>query len=381
MVIGAIALLAAGILAYVFLDGIADDVGVIGPEDEAAPTAETITATSVDTDETAPEAAPAEPPPVEPIPPYVEATFDGKNLVVAGTVADDGLVQQLDSTTQLIYAPFATSDVQVDPQLDSPEWLAAAPNAVALLQTVSSSSLVVSEGRIRVSGQAASAEDAAQFEAYLRATGLPVEITDMEITNLRDAVYVIAATDGTIALSGALPSEEIRTALAETAAAVYGTENVFDASTVDETVATALWMYTPEALIATLSAFPSFEVRLDGREFSASLGGGAVFDSGSVAITPEFAQILNFGVVVLAREPAMTITIEGHTDSQGADEYNLALSQERADAVAAYFSQAGIDASRITAVGRGEQSPIASNDTPEGRAINRRVDFSLQTNN
>ena len=193
----------------------------------------------------------------------MQATFDGRELILGGTVGDPQLVEQVDQAAQLIYAPFVQSEIQVDPALDSPPWLAGAAQAIGLLQTISSGTLTVSEGTITVEGQAASAEDAANLETYLSATGLPVEVRAIEITDLRDAVYVIAGSDGQLALSGALPNEEIRMGLVEAGKALYGEENVFDASTVDPTVSPGLWMYTPGPLIATLATFPTFEVRLD----------------------------------------------------------------------------------------------------------------------
>ena len=377
--LGAVVLFLAGVGAYLLIGDDGERSALGGDVEPQAPAAEPTTTTPAEGDQVASSALTVAPTAAAPVPPYVAATFDGKNLTLSGAVADSGLVEQLDQTTQLIYGPFVSSDIGLDPQLDSPEWLTASPQAVAMLQTISSGSLVLSEGRFTVSGQAASAEDAATLESYLTATGLPVDIGGVKITDLREAVYVIAGSDGSIALSGALPNEEIRTGLANAAAAVYGPDNVFDASTVDPTVTSALWMHTPDALIATLAAFPTFEVRLDGPDFTASLSGGSVFGSNSIEIGPEFAQVLNFGIVVLARDPSMTIDIEGHTDSDGDAAYNLELSQQRADAVAAYFAAAGIDPSRITAVGRGEESPAAPNDTPEGRALNRRVEFSLQS--
>ncbi|MCP4807815.1 MAG: OmpA family protein [Proteobacteria bacterium] len=72
------------------------------------------------------------------------------------------------------------------------------------------------------------------------------------------------------------------------------------------------------------------------------------------------------------------LRIEGHTDAQGTDLGNLKLSQERADAVARYLIQSGVAPDRIYAVGFGEDFPIADNDTPEGRAANRRVGFFIE---
>ena len=73
--------------------------------------------------------------------------------------------------------------------------------------------------------------------------------------------------------------------------------------------------------------------------------------------------------------PDSTIVVEGHTDSQGADNTNLGLSQERADSVREYFiANLALPSSRVSAIGYGKTSPIANNDTSEGRAQNPRSD-------
>ena len=81
---------------------------------------------------------------------------------------------------------------------------------------------------------------------------------------------------------------------------------------------------------------------------------------------------------VAANCPEASISIEGHTDSQGPDVYNQDLSERRASAVVDYLVSQGIDATRLSAVGYGETNPIADNETREGRAINRRIEFSVQ---
>ncbi len=85
--------------------------------------------------------------------------------------------------------------------------------------------------------------------------------------------------------------------------------------------------------------------------------------------------ILNTVVQVLHDYPHITVEVQGHTDSRGADAYNLRLSQSRADAVRDYLVQHGIDPARLTSRGYGETRPIESNRTAEGRADNRRVEF------
>lgn len=78
-----------------------------------------------------------------------------------------------------------------------------------------------------------------------------------------------------------------------------------------------------------------------------------------------------------AAQPGINLEIGGHTDAKGSDSYNLDLSQRRADAVKAYLVSKGAAADRIAAKGYGETRPISSNDSPEGRADNRRVEFRV----
>jgi outer membrane protein OmpA-like peptidoglycan-associated protein len=74
----------------------------------------------------------------------------------------------------------------------------------------------------------------------------------------------------------------------------------------------------------------------------------------------------------------MKVLVEGHTDSIGTEEYNLTLSQKRAQAVSDFLISQDVDASRLSAEGYGESRPVADNDTDEGRQKNRRVDLVIQ---
>jgi outer membrane protein OmpA-like peptidoglycan-associated protein len=91
-------------------------------------------------------------------------------------------------------------------------------------------------------------------------------------------------------------------------------------------------------------------------------------------------QNLNKLVTALNDYPNTNIEIQGHTDSRGTDEYNMGLSQRRANAVRDYLVAQGISASRLTTRGFGESAPAYSNDTPEGMAQNRRVEFLITAN-
>lgn len=82
-------------------------------------------------------------------------------------------------------------------------------------------------------------------------------------------------------------------------------------------------------------------------------------------------------ISMMEKSPTMKVEIGGHTDSLGPDEYNQLLSQRRADAVKRYLERLGVDPSRISAVGYGESRPVASNDSQEGRRLNRRTEFTI----
>jgi len=96
------------------------------------------------------------------------------------------------------------------------------------------------------------------------------------------------------------------------------------------------------------------------------------FETAKSTILPESYPALDSVVYIMLAYPTLNALVEGHTDNVGDDEENLALSQERANAVMKYLTDKKVDASRLNAVGYGETQPIKSNKTPEGQALNRR---------
>ncbi|HEY8519899.1 MAG TPA: OmpA family protein [Gammaproteobacteria bacterium] len=104
---------------------------------------------------------------------------------------------------------------------------------------------------------------------------------------------------------------------------------------------------------------------------------GVTFEFNSAQLTPEATETLLEVAEALRGEPDLRAEIAGHTDSSGADDYNLRLSQQRADAVLTFLANQGIDRSRLVARGYGETQPVADNSTEAGRARNRRVEFRV----
>jgi outer membrane protein OmpA-like peptidoglycan-associated protein len=105
---------------------------------------------------------------------------------------------------------------------------------------------------------------------------------------------------------------------------------------------------------------------------------GVLFETGGNQLSGAAQTRLDTVAQALAAYPDRNIVIEGHTDATGSDAANQDLSQRRADAVRSYLESRGVPAERMRAVGRGESAPIASNESTEGRANNRRVEVIVE---
>lgn len=102
---------------------------------------------------------------------------------------------------------------------------------------------------------------------------------------------------------------------------------------------------------------------------------GIRFDVGRATLRPESMGVVNEIFNMLSEHPEIKVSIEGHTDSDGDSEVNQKLSEERADAVMNQLLSMGISEDRLVSRGFGESKPLVANDTPEGKAANRRVEF------
>ena len=113
--------------------------------------------------------------------------------------------------------------------------------------------------------------------------------------------------------------------------------------------------------------------------FSDLLAKGKIrFESGRATIDPDSAGLLDRLIETALRCPSANIEIAGHTDADGEDGFNQALSEKRAQAVTDFLVKAGLPAERFTAMGYGSTQPVAGNDTDEGKAQNRRIDFVVR---
>lgn len=119
------------------------------------------------------------------------------------------------------------------------------------------------------------------------------------------------------------------------------------------------------------------DVVRNGDNITLNMPGNVTFAFDKADIQPQFQPVLDNVASTLQQYNQTVIEVAGHTDSVGSDQYNQQLSQRRAEAVANYLGSRGIMRDRMITVGAGETRPIATNDTEEGRAANRRVEITL----
>ena len=129
-----------------------------------------------------------------------------------------------------------------------------------------------------------------------------------------------------------------------------------------------------------LQQIPGVEVtRPAENEIAVRLTNDILFDFNSFALRPESRDTLRELANNFRQYPDEEISVEGHTDNVGSDDYNQRLSEQRAGSVRDYLVDQGVPDGRVTATGFGKTEPKASNDTPEGRQLNRRVEIHIRS--
>lgn len=132
-----------------------------------------------------------------------------------------------------------------------------------------------------------------------------------------------------------------------------------------------------EAELRRRMAGTGVDVVRQGDNITLNMPGNITFAFDSSNLSPQFYPVLDNVASTLTQYNQTMIEVAGHTDNVGTDQYNQALSERRANAVAAYLTGKGVMQQRMMVVGAGETHPIASNDTEAGRAQNRRVEITI----
>jgi outer membrane protein OmpA-like peptidoglycan-associated protein len=137
------------------------------------------------------------------------------------------------------------------------------------------------------------------------------------------------------------------------------------------------YMDAQERKLRQQTAGTGVEVIRNGDQLTLRMPSGITFATNESAVQPQFQPVLNDVASVLAEYPKTYVDVMGHTDADGTEVYNQALSERRAQSVAGYLSGRGVQSARLAAKGYGEMQPIASNETPDGKQANRRVEIKL----
>lgn len=137
------------------------------------------------------------------------------------------------------------------------------------------------------------------------------------------------------------------------------------------------YMDTQEAKLRKQLRGSGVSIEREGNNINLIMPGNITFSSGSANIEQSFLSVLDSVVLVLKEFDKTLVVVAGHTDSSGSDTLNQRLSEGRAQSVSTHLNTAGVIADRIEVIGFGETQPVASNDTPAGKELNRRVEITL----
>lgn len=137
------------------------------------------------------------------------------------------------------------------------------------------------------------------------------------------------------------------------------------------------YMDEQEKKLREQTAGTGVDVVRQGDELLLNMPSGVTFDTSSATVKPEFQGTLDQVASTLSQYDQTFIDVYGHTDSTGNDAINVPLSQNRAQSVANYLTLRGVQSARIGTQGFAATRPVASNDTPEGRQANRRVEIKI----
>ncbi len=369
------------------LDGVRtvvfDDVTAGGPTTTQAPSSVTSTQAPPPTTEPPPQTTTTEAPPAStttttaaPQVAFVEATLQNGLFTLRGVVPDEETATALVTAANVAYAPFVTNELAIDPNVQPNPLLAAAPVGIGLIPMITEGTVRVESDGVELSGVSPQAEYSAAFEQTIAAVFGTANVTsDIAVTNLAPPLFDATRTAGRLVLSGNIPSERFREIVVGGAVAAYGAENVEDQMVVQDGLYESFWMYTMPGVFQLFAPFPDYNIHVENAITTGAMQNGANFAYGSAELSEQTQAVLTVAVALLSRDRSLGLRVEGHTDSDGSSSFNQGLSERRAGNAAAFVIAAGIDPSRVLAVGFGEEQPIATNATAEGRAQNRRVEF------
>ena len=249
---------------------------------------------------------------------------------------------------------------------------------------------------------------------------LPVN-TDLSIAQLPEPDFSASSQDGTIVLAGTMPNAETIDGIVDAAQRLHANSRVISTMRIAD-VAGSMWLDSIPGLLDVVTRLDPWsidvaddtlaitglgadqdliasigllaeevaadeltvvvDVALDpgaiASQLTGLLAGTVLFVEGEAVLTDEARSLLDSAIDIIGGDEGTAFIVAGHTDNQGESAANKLLSQQRAEAVVSYLVSGGVEAVRLTAIGYGDEQPLASNATEEGRAQNRRIEFVIR---
>ena len=373
----------------------------------------------------------APPPPPAPSPPpgkavEIRVEADRGLAIVSGSVRDARDAAGILAAVIASYGPTAVTDelaVRVD--VGPAPWLPEAAEALREIGPLRDGTVDIDQSGVLIEGIVGTEAARDAIIVAFATTGLFVDDQLFVGTLARPSVAVSrAASTADVIVGGTFADQTMATTFMTAAVTAYGANDVTDETTIG-LVDNPGFLVDIAALIQATVALESWSIQLDdgvltvvGRaaggtsldmareafavatvpgldfgvqlELTAGAVGGAltdlfagvhVFAPSSADLTDEAQTLLDEAFAIMFANPSAMLIVEGHTDDTGDAEINRVLSQARAEAVIVYLIAGGVDAGRLGAIGFGEDRPIATNATEEGRAMNRRIEFVPQDRN